>query len=196
MRPLDPRAIGETRRRLYDRDVYRGVDIESQPVADAAPPSRGPRAPRRAARRRADPARRASALPRPLRARGQRRASGPDERDRRLGVAADLESRNLFGRGANAGVALRLRRDQQVGRVSLRSRTACSGCRFARRCSSSASASRSTPTVRFRSSPTSPTSRPNRPTASGARVEVAVRLRPRTEPHVHRTTDRDPSISR
>ena len=44
---------------------------------------------------------------------------GPDERDRRLGVAADLENRNLFGRGMTAGVSLRLRRDQKVGRFTL-----------------------------------------------------------------------------
>jgi outer membrane protein assembly factor BamA len=44
---------------------------------------------------------------------------GADERDRRLGVAVDLENRNIFGRGASAGVALRLRRDQQVGRLTL-----------------------------------------------------------------------------
>ena len=43
----------------------------------------------------------------------------PDVRDRRLGLAADFERRNLFGGAANAGVATRLRRDQQVGRVFL-----------------------------------------------------------------------------
>ena len=42
-----------------------------------------------------------------------------DERDRGFGFAADLEHRNLFGRGANAGVSARLRRDQQVGRLFL-----------------------------------------------------------------------------
>jgi outer membrane protein assembly factor BamA len=43
----------------------------------------------------------------------------PDERDRRLGLAADVENRNLFGRGATAGMSLRWRRDQQVGRLTL-----------------------------------------------------------------------------
>jgi outer membrane protein assembly factor BamA len=47
---------------------------------------------------------------------------GPDERDRRLGVAVDLENRNLLGRGASAGLALRLRRDQKVGRATLGAR--------------------------------------------------------------------------
>ena len=42
-----------------------------------------------------------------------------DQRDRRLGLAADVENRNVFGRAATAGVSLRLRRDQQVGRFTL-----------------------------------------------------------------------------
>ena len=41
--PLDPAAIGETRKRLYDLDVYRSVDIEVQPLAAAAPPLSNPR---------------------------------------------------------------------------------------------------------------------------------------------------------
>src|SRR4029453_15158585 len=44
---------------------------------------------------------------------------GSGERDQRLGVAADLENRNIFGRGATAGFSARLRRDQQVGRATL-----------------------------------------------------------------------------
>jgi outer membrane protein insertion porin family len=47
---------------------------------------------------------------------------GPDQRDQRVGFAADLENRNLFGHGATAGVSVRLRRDQQVGRVTLGAR--------------------------------------------------------------------------
>jgi outer membrane protein assembly factor BamA len=42
-----------------------------------------------------------------------------DVREQRFGLAADLERRNLFGGGTNAGVSARLRRDQQVGRVFL-----------------------------------------------------------------------------
>jgi outer membrane protein assembly factor BamA len=44
---------------------------------------------------------------------------GPDLREQRFGLAADLERRNLFGGGTNVGLAARLRRDQQVGRVFL-----------------------------------------------------------------------------
>ena len=42
---------------------------------------------------------------------------GPDEREQRFGFAADLENRNLLGRGATVGLSARLRRDQQIGRV-------------------------------------------------------------------------------
>jgi outer membrane protein assembly complex protein YaeT len=116
--PLDPAAIAETRKRLYDLDVYRSVDIEVQPLAAAAPqastgaPAEQPvvaritlgEAPRYRFRY-------GLAL--------NDEVVSADERDRRLGFAADLENRNMFGRGASAGVSLRLRRDQQVGRVTL-----------------------------------------------------------------------------
>ena len=42
-----------------------------------------------------------------------------DVRQQRLGFAADLENRNLFGSGAILGLSARIRRDQQVGRVNL-----------------------------------------------------------------------------
>ena len=116
--PLDPEAIGETRKRLYDLDVYRSVDIDVQPLATTAPslPTGAP-------------------VDQPVVATitlGERpryriryglavsdEVVGPDERDQRLGVAADLENRNVFGRNMSAGLSLRLRRDQQVGRVTL-----------------------------------------------------------------------------
>jgi outer membrane protein assembly factor BamA len=116
--PLDPAAVGATRRRLYDLDVYRSVDIEVQPLPVAAPPASA-----------------SAPLEQPViarialeeRPRYRLRYGlaisdeevGSDERDRRLGFAADLENRNIFGRGATAGLSLRLRRDQQVGRVTL-----------------------------------------------------------------------------
>jgi outer membrane protein assembly complex protein YaeT len=119
--PLDPAAIRETRRRLYDLDVFRSVDITVQPLAAASPQPSA-----------------ATALEQPVVARIalQERARyrlryglavsdeelRPDERDRRLGFAADLENRNIFGLGATAGASLRLRQDQQVGRVTLGAR--------------------------------------------------------------------------
>ena len=116
--PLDQAAIGETRKRLYDLDVYRSVDIDVQPIAAAAPAASA-----------------AAPLEQPVVARitlGERpryriryglavsdEVVGPDERDRRLGLAADLDNRNVFGRNMSAGLSVRLRRDQQVGRVTL-----------------------------------------------------------------------------
>jgi outer membrane protein assembly factor BamA len=115
--PLDPAAIGETRQRLYDLDVYRSVDIDVQPLATAAPPASA-----------------AAPLEQPVVATitlGERpryrvryglavsdEVVG-DERDQRLGVAADLENRNIFGRNMSAGLSVRWRRDQQVGRITL-----------------------------------------------------------------------------
>ena len=115
--PLDPEAINETRRRLYDRDVYRSVDIEVPPL-ESVPAGSG-----------------IAPLEVPVDARivlEQRpryrvryglavtdEEVGSDQRSQELGFAADVENRNLFGRGATVGASARLRRDQQVGRVSL-----------------------------------------------------------------------------
>ena len=35
--PIDPGAVGLTRRQLYDSGAYRGVEIELEPVADPGP---------------------------------------------------------------------------------------------------------------------------------------------------------------
>ncbi|HXW07823.1 MAG TPA: translocation/assembly module TamB domain-containing protein [Vicinamibacterales bacterium] len=118
--PLDPSAIRETRQRLYDLDLYRSVDIVVQPLATQPPPAPG------------------AATEQPVVARimlEQRpryrfryglalsdEPLGPDERNRRLGFAADLENTNVFGRGASAGASVRLRGDQQVGRLTLGAR--------------------------------------------------------------------------
>ena len=116
--PLDPAAIRETRRRLYDLEVYRSVDIQVQPVAAGAPPEPA-----------IVPAEQPVMARITLEERPRYRVRyglavsdegiGTDERDRRLGFAADVENRNIFGRGATAGVSVRLRRDQQVGRLTL-----------------------------------------------------------------------------
>jgi outer membrane protein assembly complex protein YaeT len=115
--PLDPLEIRETRRRLHDLEVYRSVDIQVQPIGstDAQPAAALTEQPVMA---------RILLEERPrYRVRYGLAVSdeeiSDDERDRRLGFAADVENRNLFGRGATAGVSLRLRRDQQVGRLTL-----------------------------------------------------------------------------
>jgi outer membrane protein assembly complex protein YaeT len=116
--PLDPAAIGETRRRLYDLDVYRSVDIEVQPLASAVPPAAsGPPTEQPVVARVALEERPRFRLRYGLAINGEEEE--PDDRDWRLGFAADVENRNIFGRGATAGLSLRLRSDQQVGRATL-----------------------------------------------------------------------------
>jgi outer membrane protein assembly factor BamA/autotransporter translocation and assembly factor TamB len=116
--PLDLGAIVETRRRLYDLDVYRSVDIEVEPLSSTPSPA-APGAPVE------QPVVARIALEERPRYRFRYGLAindeevGPDERDQRLGFAADLESRNVFDGGATTGLSLRLRRDQQVGRFTL-----------------------------------------------------------------------------
>jgi outer membrane protein assembly factor BamA len=115
--PLDPAAITETRRRLFDLAEYRSVDINVQPIesstaASASAPAEQPVVARIALEER----------PRYRLRYGLAISDdvvSADQREQHLGVAADLDNRNLFGRGATAGASLRLRTDQKVGRVSL-----------------------------------------------------------------------------
>ena len=120
--PVDPRALGETRRRLYDTGLYRSVAIDLQPLNPAAATT--PSTPDLQA-----------AGDRPVAARIQLEGRpgyslryglafsdevvGPDMREQRLGFAADLAKRNLFSPGTTAGLSARLRRDFQVGRFYL-----------------------------------------------------------------------------
>jgi len=121
--PVSPVAIGRTRRALYDSDVFRNVEIALEPADASAAPAdlRGPPP--------------VEGVDRPVvaRVRLEERPRyrfrygfalndevvSPEERDQRLGFAADLENRNLFGSGAILGLSARIRRDQQVGRVNL-----------------------------------------------------------------------------
>ena len=115
--PIDPSALVRTRRQLYDTGAYRSVDIAIEPQ-NAGPAGEVPPGSDRAV----------VALVR-VEERPRYRfryglalnddVVGPDEREQHLGLAADLEARDLFGLGTSAGVAARLRRDQQVGRVFL-----------------------------------------------------------------------------
>ena len=117
--PIDPRALGLTRRQLYDSGAYRVVEIELQPVADAASPSTEAAA---AGTQLVDARIRLLERPRYSFRYGFAFTDdvvAPDVRDQGFGFAADFERRNLFGLGANAGVSARLRRDQQIGRLFL-----------------------------------------------------------------------------
>jgi outer membrane protein insertion porin family len=115
-KPIGASAVSTARRRLYETGVYRSVEIALEPAAGASSPE-------------------AASADRPVVAhvRVEERPRynfryglavnsdliSPEERDTRLGFAADLENRNVFGRGMTAGLSLRLRRDQEVGRVFL-----------------------------------------------------------------------------
>jgi outer membrane protein assembly factor BamA len=114
--PLDAAAIGETRRRLYGLDVYRSVDIEIQPVAPVLPTTAGPSTEQPVIARIALEERPRYRLRYGLAINDERVTDG---RDTRVGFAADVENRNIFGRGATGGLSLRLRRDQQTGRATL-----------------------------------------------------------------------------
>jgi outer membrane protein assembly complex protein YaeT len=116
--PLDPLEIRETRRRLYDLDVYRSVDIQVQPITSESPSPSAPAPGEQPVMARIVLEERPRYRVRYGLAVSDEEVS-EDERDRRLGFAADVENRNLFGRGPTAGVSLRLRRDQQVGRFTL-----------------------------------------------------------------------------
>jgi len=114
--PLDMAALVETRRRLYDLDIYRTVDVQVQPLAAGAPAT--------AAQSEQSVAARIVVEERPrFRLRYglaiNDEVVGPDNRDQRLGFAADLENRNVLGLGATAKLSLRLREDQQVGRFTV-----------------------------------------------------------------------------
>ena len=113
--PVGSAALSDTRRRLYDTGVYRSVEIDLEPVDD-------PGAALAPGDRRVIARVRVETRPRYTFRYGlafNDEVSGPDERERHVGFAADLENRNLMGLGATAGVSARLRRDQQVGRLFL-----------------------------------------------------------------------------
>ena len=120
--PVDPRALGETRRRLYDTGLYRSVAIDLQPLSPAAAttaskPDLPVKADRPVAARIQLEERPGYSLRYGLAFNDE--VVGPDLREQRLGFAADLAKRNLFSPGTTAGLSARLRRDFQVGRFYL-----------------------------------------------------------------------------
>ncbi|HEY8550947.1 MAG TPA: translocation/assembly module TamB domain-containing protein [Vicinamibacterales bacterium] len=111
--PIDPAQVAETRRRLSDTGIFRRVDV------DLAPADGGN------AEGTEQPVVASITLERriPWRIRYGLALNddvvGVDEREQRLGVAADVERRGLFGSPTTVGLAARLRRDQQAGRLFL-----------------------------------------------------------------------------
>jgi outer membrane protein insertion porin family len=116
--PIDTSALVETRRRLYESGAYRGVEIELVPADASETATAGTGAETQPM----DARIRLLERPRYRFRYGiafQDDVVAPDVRDRRFGLAADFERRNLFGPGGVAGVSARFRRDQQVGRLFL-----------------------------------------------------------------------------
>jgi outer membrane protein assembly complex protein YaeT len=114
--PVNASAINEARRRLYETGAYRSVEIALEPEAGVEPIEQV------AGDRRVVARVRVEQRPRYSFRYGLSVSSdevSPDERETRLAFAADLENRNLFGRGMTVGLSARLRRDQEVARVYL-----------------------------------------------------------------------------
>jgi len=114
--PINASAINAARRRLYETGAYRSVEIALEPETGAEPAEPG------AADRRVVARIRVEERPRYSLRYGLSVNSdvvSPDQRDTRLGFAADVENRNLFGRGMTVGLSARLRRDQDVARLYL-----------------------------------------------------------------------------
>lgn len=114
--PIDASAINAARRRLYETGAYRSVEIALEPEAGVEPIEQV------AGDRRVVARVRVEERPRYSFRYGLSVNSdvvSPDERDTRLAFAADVENRNLFGRGMTVGLSARLRRDQEVARAYL-----------------------------------------------------------------------------
>ena len=114
--PVTGSLLSDVRRRLYDTGVYRSVEIDLEPADETRAPNvvagggdlqvvaRVHVEERPRYRLRYGLAYRDDVV-------------APDERERRLGFAADLENRNLLGFGGTAGLSARVRPDQLVGRL-------------------------------------------------------------------------------
>ena len=115
--PIGASALSAARRQLYQTGTYRSVEIALEPVAGAGSPE-----PIASDDRRVVARIRVEERPRYSFRYGLSVNSdvvGPDQRDTRLGFAADLENRNLLGHGMTVGLSARLRRDQEVARLYL-----------------------------------------------------------------------------
>jgi outer membrane protein assembly factor BamA/autotransporter translocation and assembly factor TamB len=113
--PLSASDLSAARKRLYQSGAYRNVDIDLVPVDNNVDQTT-------IADRRVVARIRVEDRPRYTFRYGlavNDDVTGPDERSRSVGLAADLENRNVLDSGATLGLSARLRRDQEVGRVYL-----------------------------------------------------------------------------
>ncbi len=110
--PISASELSAIRRRLYQTGVYRSVDIDLEPAPDSSP----------GGDRKVIARFRVEERPRYSFRYGLAMNDdvvAPGQRAQKLGVAADLDQGNLFGRGATLGLSARIRSDQEVGRVNL-----------------------------------------------------------------------------
>jgi outer membrane protein insertion porin family len=113
--PLSASDLSAARKSLYQSGAYRSVDIDLVPVDNTIDQTT-------AGDRRVVARIRVEDRPRYTFRYGlavNDDVTGPDERSRNIGLAADLENRNVLGSGATLGLSARLRRDQEVGRIYL-----------------------------------------------------------------------------
>jgi outer membrane protein assembly factor BamA/autotransporter translocation and assembly factor TamB len=119
--PVDRLAWAQARKRLYDTSVFRQVDIQAVPLEPAASAEE-------------QPADAAAVVEQPVQARvsleewpplrirygfevDDQQQPASDSRDLRPGVAADATYRNVFGRAATSGLALRYTKDFAAARA-------------------------------------------------------------------------------
>ena len=121
--PVGASALGAARRRLYETGIYRSVEIDLEPVPDrVASGFSRTRSSSETGERPVVARIRVEERPRYSLRYGlavNSELNGAEERDTRVGFAADFENRNLLGRGLTVGLSARLRRDQEVARVFL-----------------------------------------------------------------------------
>jgi outer membrane protein insertion porin family len=113
--PVNLAAWARARKRLYDTSVFRQVDIQAVPIA--APPSAAPPPAEQPMRARVT----LDEWP-PLRVRygfevEDTVTPASESRTLRPGVAADVSYRNVFGRAASTGLALRYTKDFEAART-------------------------------------------------------------------------------
>lgn len=116
--PVDPAAWNRARKRLYDTGVFRNVDIEARKLEAASASRTDGTVPveARVTLEEWPPYR----LRYGLRLADEAAALGETAgRVLRVGAAADLSRRNLFGRGLTTGVSTRVDRDRQAVRAFL-----------------------------------------------------------------------------
>jgi outer membrane protein assembly factor BamA/autotransporter translocation and assembly factor TamB len=119
--PVDRLAWAQARKRLYDTSVFRQVDIQAVPIDRAGPVEPGADNPAAVVEQPIQAHVTLEEWP-PLRVRygfelDEQRQPASESRDLRPGVAADATYRNVFGRAATTGLALRYTKDFQAARA-------------------------------------------------------------------------------